>query len=259
MAHQPKQKTRKHEKPAKPATKMPNWKSDPTDDGMVVFPMANGKLATTWVQNVDAILSEGTGKLSIDRMKQLKDKLTNTLALLDHRLYELQMKKADEDAAKERLEALQYIIDNYIGKQVQTIPPSGPTENLCNGVLVTGASITGDTFNMEGLCAFCYRKYRPDATMSHHGIIQNDLHEKINTIHVVYPDPKDRKLFKLTFDNSHLGTFVFGSPTVADDDNQKELIDTFFKQIGARKHACDKPVRKKLKLSIKRGPKHDSK
>lgn len=256
MAHQSKQKTHRFKKPIGKPSRM---KVDPTDDGMVVFPMANGKLATTWVQNVDAILSEGTGNLSIDRLQQLKDKITNTLTLLDNRLYELQMKKADEDAAKERLEALQYIIDNYIGEQVQTIPPNGPSDNLISGVLVTGASITGDTFNMEGLCAFCYKKYRPDATMSHHGIIQNDLHEKINSIHVVYPNQKNRKLFKLTFDNCHLGTFVFGSPTVADDDNQKELIDTFFKQIGARKHAGEKPVRKKLKLSIKRGPKHDGK
>jgi len=256
MARQQKRKTHKS---ANPFNRRPVSLADArqTDDGMVVFPMANGKLATTWVQNVDAILSEGTGNLSVERLSQLKDKLTNTLALLESRLAELQMKKADEDAAKERLEALQYIIDNYIGKQVQTIPPSGPSKDKCDGVLVTGASITGDTFNMEGLCAFCYKKYRPDVTMSHHGIIQTDLHEKINTIHVVYPDPKNRKMFKLTFNNSYLGTFVFGSPTIADDDNQKELIDTFFKQIGQRKHAFEKPVRKKLKLSIKRGPKHD--
>jgi hypothetical protein len=43
---------------------------------MVVFPMANGKLATTWVSNVDNILSEGTGSLDLERLKTLKEKLT---------------------------------------------------------------------------------------------------------------------------------------------------------------------------------------
>ena len=46
----------------------------------VVGDVANGKLATTWVQNVDAILSEGTGNLSVERLSQLKDKLTSTRA-----------------------------------------------------------------------------------------------------------------------------------------------------------------------------------
>ena len=71
MAQVSKQKTVKRK-----GGKTPNrFAAKQTDDGMVVFPMANGKLATTWVSNVDTILSEGTGKLDLERLKILKDKL----------------------------------------------------------------------------------------------------------------------------------------------------------------------------------------
>lgn len=262
MAHPPKQNTRKHEKsaygkPVKPATKMPNRKSYQTDDGMVVFPMANGKLATTWVQNVDAILSEGTGNLSVERLSQLKDKLTNTLSLLDSRLAELQMKQIEEEANKARQEAIQYIIDHYIGTQVRVFPVSGQSKDQCDGFLLTAASVSNDMLHLEGICAFSYKRYVPGQTCAHEGIIQNDLHEKVSSMHVTYPDEKNKSHFKLTFDRQTIGVLEFGSPNVKNDDNQKELIDTFFKQIGQRKHAFEKPARKKLKLSIKRGPKHD--
>ena len=89
------------------------------DDGMVVFPMANGKLATTWVSNVDNILSEGTGELDLERLKILKDKLTNTLSLLDSRISDLAIEQADK-AAKAFIEGkLKYLKDNGIGKTVK--------------------------------------------------------------------------------------------------------------------------------------------
>lgn len=257
MARQQKRKTHNYGNPAKRIKQIGIYDAKQTDDGMVVFPMANGKLATTWVQNVDAILSEGTGNLSIERLSQLKDKLTNTLSLLDSRLAELQMKQIEEEANKARQEAIQYIIDHYIGTQVRVFPVSGPSKDQCDGFLLTSASVSNDMLHMEGICAFSYKKYVPGQTCAHEGIIQTDLHEKVSSMHVIYPDEKNKSHFKLTFDRQTIGVLEFGSPSVKTDDNQKELIDTFFKQIGQRKHAFEKPVRKKLKLSIKRGPKHD--
>ena len=89
-----------------------------TDDGMVVFPMSNGKLATTWVQNVDAILSEGTGNLSVNRLKELKEKLSNTMTLLDSRILELSMTQQDRDAQKWREELIDFLLNKCVGKVI---------------------------------------------------------------------------------------------------------------------------------------------
>ena len=89
-----------------------------TDDGMVVFPMSNGKLATTWVQNVDAILSEGTGNLSVNRLKELKEKLSNTMTLLDSRILELSMTQQDREAQKWREELIDFLLNKCVGKVI---------------------------------------------------------------------------------------------------------------------------------------------
>jgi hypothetical protein len=124
-----------------------------TDDGMVVFPMSNGKLATTWVQNVDAILSEGTGKLSVNRLKELKEKLSNTLTLLDMRIIELSMTQQDREAQKWREELIDFLLNKCVGKVICRYATYN--QESCDFIYVTKVYYDADTtyIHFEGILA----------------------------------------------------------------------------------------------------------
>ncbi len=64
-------------------------KSHVDDDAMVVFPTASGKLATTWMKNVDNIISEGTGDISVERLKVMQGKLKTALDLVTNRIIDI--------------------------------------------------------------------------------------------------------------------------------------------------------------------------
>ena len=72
----------KQRTPRKLAVRLKRSKPKEDDGGMVVFPTASGKLATTWIKNVDNIISEGTGKIDFDRLCVMKEKLETALGLI---------------------------------------------------------------------------------------------------------------------------------------------------------------------------------
>jgi hypothetical protein len=88
------------------------------DDAMVVFPTADGKLATTWMKNVDNIISEGTGKISVDRLKVMQGKLKTALDLVTHRITEEELSLSEAQANKRKLAKLKDFSNNWVGKVV---------------------------------------------------------------------------------------------------------------------------------------------
>ena len=114
MAAQSKQKT-----PRKLVVKLKRSKPKEDDGGMVVFPTASGKLATTWIKNVDNIISEGTGKIDFDRLCVMKDKLETALGLINSRITEESVKKINAESDQFVLDKINHFIKNCVGTVVR--------------------------------------------------------------------------------------------------------------------------------------------
>ena len=114
MVAQSKQKT-----PRKLAVRLKKSKPKTDDGGMVVFPTASGKLATTWIKNVDNIISEGTGKIDFDRLCVMKEKLETALGLVSSRLTEISVNKIKAESDKYVMDKLNHFIKNCVGTVVR--------------------------------------------------------------------------------------------------------------------------------------------
>lgn len=122
------------------------------DDSMVVFPMSNGKLATTWVQNVESILSEGTGTISIERLETIRAKLSNTLNLIDFRLTELKMSEDEKLARDIKTQLIDFLLSKCVGNVICRY--SKYNQEDCDYVLVTKVTAEDDenkTIRIEGI------------------------------------------------------------------------------------------------------------
>jgi hypothetical protein len=86
---------------------------------MVVFPTASGKLATTWIKNVDNIISEGTGNIDFDRLCVMKDKLETALGLINSRLTEESVNKIKAESDRFVLDKVNHFIKNCVGTVVR--------------------------------------------------------------------------------------------------------------------------------------------
>ena len=114
MAAQSKQKT-----PRKLAVRLKRSKPKADDGGMVVFPTASGKLATTWIKNVDNIISEGTGNIDFDRLCVMKEKLETALGLINSRLTEESVNKIKAESDQFVLNKVNHFIKNCVGTVVR--------------------------------------------------------------------------------------------------------------------------------------------
>ena len=118
MAVQQKQKTRR-KVVAKIKKGHRPWSAKTQHDEMVVFPTASGKLATTWMKNVDNIISEGTGVISADKLKVMKGKLQTALDIVSHRLAEEELKNTAKDADTIKMNVLNTFMRECTGKVVR--------------------------------------------------------------------------------------------------------------------------------------------
>ena len=109
----------KHKTPRKLAVRLKRSKPKVDDGGMVVFPTASGKLATTWIKNVDNIISEGTGDISADKLKVMKGKLQTALDIVSHRLAEEEIKNTAKDAEQLKMNVLTTFMRERTGKVVR--------------------------------------------------------------------------------------------------------------------------------------------
>ena len=141
-------KTRNQKKPIRKATRRPNA---PTDDGMVVFPTASGKLATTWMQTVDNIISEGTGKISVDRLKVMQGKLQTALGLIEHRISEEEQKEAEHNSDSFKKRKLIEFVNNWVGKMVFFRKRNIDKSDLGIGMFVCSAKLESDVFYINGI------------------------------------------------------------------------------------------------------------
>lgn len=114
MAAQSKQKT-----PRKLVVKLKRSKPKADDGGMVVFPTASGKLATTWIKNVDNIISEGTGNIDFDRLRVVKEKLETALGLINSRLTDESVNKIIAESDRFVLDKVNHFIKNCVGTVVR--------------------------------------------------------------------------------------------------------------------------------------------
>lgn len=94
------------------------WSAKTLHDEMVVFPTASGKLATTWMKNVDNIISEGTGNISVERLKVMQGKLKTALDLVTNRITEEEVKLSENISAKNKYDKLNDFCKNWVGKVV---------------------------------------------------------------------------------------------------------------------------------------------
>lgn len=141
-------KTRTQKKPIRKATRRSNV---PTDDGMVVFPTASGKLATTWMQTVDNIISEGTGKISVDRLKVMQGKLQTALGLIEHRISEEEQKEAENNSDSFKKRQLIEFVKNWVGKMVFFRKRDNGKSDLGIGLFVCSAKLESDVFYINGI------------------------------------------------------------------------------------------------------------
>jgi hypothetical protein len=216
----------------------------PTDDGMVVFPMANGKLATTWVQNVDAILSEGTGDMSLNRLKTLKGKLTNALSLLEHRLNEIEQAVEEKKAKDFIASKIKYVSEHCLGKHIHV--EFGGGQISVNGIL-TYAAIEGDKLHIQGLYPLALqRNSKAYLTYMHSSIGQIEYKVPVKCIHV-------REI-----DDTHFIISTTVAPTTIEfsesfSDDCRTQIQTYLTEINEQFHAITaKPTPKKVKLVLKK-------
>lgn len=86
---------------------------------MVVFPTASGKLATTWIKNVDNIISEGTGNIDIDRLRVVKEKLETALGLINSRLTDESVNRIIAESDRFVLDKVNHFIKNCVGTVVR--------------------------------------------------------------------------------------------------------------------------------------------
>lgn len=134
-----------------------------SDNGMVIFPMANGKLATTWVDNVDAILSEGTGKLNIDRLSEISSKLHNAITLVDNRIAELQYEEKTRKISKYAKNAVEKIV-NYAVGHILTISYRLANNNITQcKILVTKVLCNDETLIISGITTTLFSRHLPPA------------------------------------------------------------------------------------------------
>ena len=158
MATQQKQKTRlkvvaKIKKGHRP------WSAKTQHDEMVVFPTASGKLATTWMKNVDNIISEGTGDISADKLKVMKGKLQTALDIVSHRLADEELKNTAKDAEQLKMNVLNTFMRECTGKVVRIRHrerdyknPIGARSLLISNVEINrNARIEPTTLCIEGL------------------------------------------------------------------------------------------------------------
>ena len=181
MAAQSKQKT-----PRKLAVRLKRSKPKADDGGMVVFPTASGKLATTWIKNVDNIISEGTGKISVDRLKVMQGKLQTALGLIEHRISEEEQKEAENNSDSFTKRQLIEFVKNWVGKMVFFRKRDNDKSDQGIGLFVSSAKLESDVFYINGIRylerpAICV--YKPDydgAVMSTYSV--NTKIDKISVI-----------------------------------------------------------------------------
>jgi len=83
--------------------------------GMVVFPSSQSTLATTWVDTVDKIVTEGTGTADVNRLSEIKSKLENALVVVNNRLTE-ELDRADRrNLLAAKLDARKWLIEHGPG------------------------------------------------------------------------------------------------------------------------------------------------
>ncbi len=217
-------------------TKSTKLRKQATDDGMVVFPMANGKLATTWVSNVDAILSEGTGKLDIERLKELKDKLTNTMSLLTGRISELEIEQADK-AAKAFIDSkIAYVTTSCVGKTVKFV------FNMAKSFfgVITSAEVTHGTLCIRGIYPnYMQRNNGTYNAYSHSGVAQFVYNTPLKNTH--FRELGDPSHFILSSDNTST-CLEFG---ISPEYSCTSIIKDFLSEIYAQLHLIDKLSKKK--------------
>lgn len=213
------------------------------DDGMVVFPMANGKLATTWVSNVDNILSEGTGSLDLARLKTLKEKLTNTMSLVEHRISELEIEKA-EKAAKEFVEnKIKYVSEHCIGKPAKICFGNG--QFVMNSVL-TYVAIEGDKLHIQGIYPLpMQRDSKTYPCYMHSGVAQIEYKAPLKSLQFKTMDSDTHFIMSSTAVST---TIEFGSTF---EHAYTDMVKVYLTEITEQFHAITaKP--KKLKLVLKK-------
>ena len=241
MAQVSKRKIVKRKYSRKPASKMV---VEPTDDGMVVFPMANGKLATTWVSNVDAILSEGTGKLDLKRLKTLKDKLTNSMTLLCNRIAELEIEQT-EKAAKEFVQnKIKYVSEHCLGKPVYVT--FGGQIHL--NAILTYVAIEGDKLHIQGLYPIqMQRDSKTYLAYMHSGIGQIEYKAPLKSLQFKAMDTDSHFIMSSTANQS---TIEFGCTM---DKDYADTVKTYLTEINEQFHSMTvKPKPKKVKLVLKK-------
>lgn len=239
VAQVSKQKTVKRKGDKKPH----RFTAKQKDDGMVVFPMANGKLATTWVSNVDNILSEGTGSLDLERLKTLKEKLTNTMSLVEHRISELEIEKA-EKAAKEFVEhKIKYVLKNCIGRPAKVCFGNGQFSMYS---VLTYVEVEGDKLHIKGIYPLpMQRDSKAYPCYMHSGVAQ-----------IEYKAPLKSLQFKTMSSDDH---FIMSSTAVSTtiefggtfEHAYTDMVKVYLTEITEQFHAITaKP--KKAKLVLKK-------
>jgi hypothetical protein len=217
-----KTKHKSHIKKHKPTGMVVNT----TDDEMVVFPMSNKKLATTWMQNVDSILSEGTGKITLDRLQQMHDKLSNALTLVDSRLTEMELKKTEESANNVR-KTLINSIPSFVGGTVRRTARNGQYEHYAI-MLITSAQVD-DAIRLRGLSPFANIPFDPKKPVNaRQGVILVDITLPLDKLHVV--NVKSRSNFSVSVDGNN-AVYEFSNES---DRSTEHLVREYTTEFMAR-------------------------
>lgn len=239
VAQVSKQKTVKR----KGGNKQNRFAAKQKDDGMVVFPMANGKLATTWVSNVDNILSEGTGSLDLERLKTLKEKLTNTMSLITHRISELEIDKA-EKAAKAFVEnKIKYVSENCLGRPAKVCFGSG---QFSMNSVITYVAVEGDKLHIQGIYPLpMQRDSKTYPCYMHSGVAQIEYKAPLKSLQFKTLDSDTHFIMSSTAVST---TIEFGSTF---EHAYTDMVKVFLTEITEQFHAITaKP--KKVKLVLKK-------
>lgn len=218
-----KPKHKSHIKKHKPTGMVVNT----TDDGMVVFPMSNNKLATTWMQNVDSILSEGTGKITLDRLQQMHDKLSNALTLVDSRLTEMELKKAEESANNMRKTLIESI-PSFVGGTVRRTARNGQYEHYAI-MLITSAHGDDNAIRLRGLSPFANIPFDPNKSINaRQGVISVDITLPLDKLHVV--NVKSGSNFSVSVDGNN-AVYEFSNES---DKSTEHLVREYTTEFMAR-------------------------
>ena len=197
--------------------------------------MANGKLATTWVSNVDNILSEGTGDLDLERLKTLKDKLTNTMSLLTHRISELEIEQADKAARDFINDKIKYIQEHGAGKTVKF----SFYDNKAFFGVITSVEYINKTLIIKGIYPnYMQRNSHSYAAYSHSGVAQFMYRSQLSSIH--FRELDDKSHFILSSDDT-VASLEFGLST---EQSCLDTVKMFLHEIYDQIHTMDKPTKK---------------